>query len=109
MTDIDTVSSIFVILSPVIIVLDLELRHILQEHDSGLEQCIVISREIDDIDDNLDDLRADEYADVTSGKPHRRDRDSYNRLQKIKQEIIPQKVKSCAYWCTRLNTTTQIK
>jgi hypothetical protein len=73
-------------------VLDLELTRILQEHDTGLEQCVVISREIDDIDENLDDLRADEYADVTPGKPHRRDYNVYNRLRKIKQEIIPQKV-----------------
>ncbi|XP_060605739.1 uncharacterized protein LOC132758201 isoform X2 [Ruditapes philippinarum] len=72
--------------------LDLELTRILQEHDTGLEQCVVISREIDDIDENLDDLRADEYADVTPGKPHRRDYNVFNRLRKIKQEIIPQKV-----------------
>lgn len=73
-------------------VLELELSHILQEQDNGLEQSIVITRAIDDIDDNLDDLRADEYADVTSGSPRKRDWNVYNRLRKIKEEILPKKV-----------------
>ncbi|XP_053385274.1 uncharacterized protein LOC123535609 isoform X2 [Mercenaria mercenaria] len=72
--------------------LEYELNHVLQEHDTSLEQCIVITREIDDIDDNLDDLRADEYADVTSGKPRKRNWNVYNRLRKLKQETLPQKV-----------------
>ncbi|XP_052801292.1 uncharacterized protein LOC128232006 isoform X2 [Mya arenaria] len=71
--------------------LETELEHLL-ENDVHSDQCIVVCRTMDDLEDNLDDLGADDFADVTSSKPSRINRDAQKRLMKIKKNIIPQKV-----------------
>lgn len=81
----------FFILVPV---LEQELDVALQYADSDLEQCVVVTRELEDLEDNLNDLRADEYADLTSTKVHTLDWPVYRHLKRIKQETIPRKVNS---------------
>lgn len=67
------------------------------ELDQGLQdlhndQCVVINRHISGVYDNMDDMNANYYVDVTPSNPVQLNRRAQNNLMTIKTEMIPQKV-----------------
>lgn len=67
------------------------------ELDQGMQdlhndQCVVINRHISGVYDNMDDMNANYYVDVTSSNPIQLNRRAQSNLMTIKTEMIPQKV-----------------
>ena len=72
----------------------MELEQGLFENDTGHEndQCIVISRNINDLEENVEDDRADEYVDTISAKPRRIKRIAKQKIDSLKDEEVPELV-----------------
>ena len=72
----------------------MELEHGVFENDTGHEddQCVVINRNISDLDSNVEDDRADEYIDVIDGKPRRIKRPLRQKMDSLRDEEIPELV-----------------
>ena len=72
----------------------MELEHGVFENDTGHEndQCVVINRNIGDLDSNVEDDRADEYIDVIDGKPRRIKRPLKQKMDSLRDEEIPELV-----------------
>ena len=83
----------------------MELEYGLFENDSGHEndQCVVISRVIDDVENSIEDDRAEEFIDLIGGKPRRIKRNLQQKINGLRDDEIPEMV-SLSYGHFKFNT-----
>ena len=73
----------------------MELELGLFDNDTGHDndQCIVVNRVVNDMENNIEDDRAEEYIDVIGGKPRRVKRSIQQKIDSLRDEEVPELVR----------------
>ena len=73
----------------------MELELGLFENDTGHDndQCIVVNRVVNDMENNIEDDRAEEYIDVIGGKPRRVKRSIQQKIDSLRDKEVPELVR----------------